>query len=159
MAITMSEQSKNEMLDSIKEENETYEAKMWGTLMPSNKEIIVNSIKYSGLGPIGAGMAGATGAMSNQYCYIGMTKTGIYFVIIKTMKVNEIVDSFKLPYDAITKVKIKSSIIPGRRVVHIDANIGKLELSLMNNAIGSDIQGQKEAVQYFCDNIQTRLVQ
>lgn len=157
MSLLMKEKDKEEMLNKIKDKNENFEAKMWGTLMLSNKDLIVNSFQYSGPGPAGAGMAGASGALSNRYCYCGMTETGIYFVIVKTMKVNEIEETFKLPYDAITKVKIKSSIIPGRKVVHIYSDLGKYHLSLMNNAIGSDIRGQKEAVKYFCDHIAARI--
>lgn len=155
--LTMSEKDKNEMLDTVNS-NEAYEAKMWGTLMASDAELLKNSLKYSLLigGALGGGLAGASGAFSNQYSYIGMTATGIYFVIIETFNIKKINNIFKIPYEVIEAVKIKGGIIPGRKVLYIKTSYGNLKLALMNNAIGSDIQGQKEAVTYFCDFLKTR---
>lgn len=44
--------------------------------------------------------------------------------------------------------------MPGRKVVTVYFEKNKLKISLMNNAIGSDIQGQKENVERFCQMIQ-----
>ena len=40
--------------------------------------------------------------------------------------------------------------LPGRKVVMLHLGKEKMKISLMNNAIGSDIQGQKENVEMFC---------
>lgn len=45
-------------------------------------------------------------------------------------------------------------LLPGRKVVMVYFGKNKLKISLMNNAIGSDIQGQKENVERFCQMIQ-----
>lgn len=156
---TMNENDKNEMLDLVNDKKENYEAKMCGVLMATNGELIKKSFKYGLIGgALGGGMAGASGALSNQYCYLGMTETGIYFVIVGPINVSEIKHAFKVPYNIIKKVKIKSGIIPGRKVVHVYTEDGNLKLALMSNAIGSDIQGQKEAVQYLCKHLEAKLI-
>ena len=56
--------------------------------------------------------------------------------------------------ECITKAEVKGGLLPGRKVVTVYFGKNKLKISLMNNAIGSDIQGQKENVERFCQMIQ-----
>lgn len=155
----MNENDKNEMLDGVKDKSENYEAKMWGVLMATDGALLKKSLKYNVIigGALGAGLAGASGALSNQYCYVGMSETGIYFVVIANMNVKKIKHVIKIPYDSIKKVKVKWGVIPGRKVINIHTEDGKLKLSLMNNAVGTDMQGQKEAVQYLCEHLESKV--
>lgn len=56
--------------------------------------------------------------------------------------------------ECITKAEVKGGLLPGRKVVTVYFEKNKLKISLMNNAIGSDIQGQKENVERVCQMIQ-----
>ena len=48
---------------------------------------------------------------------------------------------------------MKGGLLPGRKVVLLHFGKTKMKISLMNNAIGSDIQNQKENVEKFCQAV------
>ena len=148
--ITMNEKDKNEMLDSILNEKEEYLCKLWGVLMADSKT-------YSAIGGLSAivgGGAAALGALSNAYCYIGVTEQHLNFVVVDSVNVRNIKNRISIPMECITKAEVKGGFLPGRKVVMLYFGKDKLKISLMNNAIGSDIQGQKENVERFCQMIQ-----
>lgn len=153
--VKMNESDKNSMLDMVKDERETYAAKMWGALMAPESEYfkIVSECSLEGR-IIGAAHAGKRAAQSNQYCYLGMTETAMYFVIINSFDVKRIKGVIKVSYDEIKRTEIKGSFIPGRKVVYIFTEKENFKLSLMSSAIGTDIQGQKKAVRYLCNYFQ-----
>ena len=130
--ITMNEKDKNEMLDSILNEKEEYLCKLWGVLMADSK----------------------TYAASNAYCYIGVTEQHLNFVVVDSVNVRNIKNRISIPMECITKAEVKGGLLPGRKVVTVYFEKNKFKISLMNNAIGSDIQGQKENVERFCQMIQ-----
>ena len=143
--ITMNEKDKNEMLDSILNEKEEYLCKLWGVLMADAKTYAA----IGGLSAIVGGGAAALGALSNAYCYIGATEQHLNFVVVDSVNVRNIKNRISIPMECITKAEVKGGFLPGRKVVMLYFGI-----SLMNNAIGSDIQGQKENVERFCQMIQ-----
>ena len=49
--------------------------------------------------------------------------------------------------------RVKGGLLPGRKVVLLHFGKTKMKISLMNNAIGSDIQNQKENVEKFCQAV------
>ena len=95
------------------------------------------------------GAAAALGALSNAYCYLGVTEKHLNMVIVNSVNVSKL-KTGSLPLSSITKAEVKGGLLPGRKVVMLHFGKEKMKISLMNNAIGSDIQGQKENVEMFC---------
>ncbi|RDU22025.1 hypothetical protein [Anaerosacchariphilus polymeriproducens] len=158
MSMKMSEQDKNTMLDQLLPEGEQYKAKMWGVIMAGMKDIAAIGVLGGLLAGVtstalGGGAAGAMGALSNEYCYIGLTEKRIVVCVIQKLDCSKVKGSFQIPFNEIMNVKVSKSIIPGRSVVNIPVKGGKIKLSLMTSSIGSDIQNQKENVQIFLQNI------
>ena len=60
---------------------------------------------------------------------------------------------FSIHFDGITKVKVSGSFIPGRKVLKIYIDKKCIKLSLVNNTIGTDIEGQKEGIQKILNRI------
>lgn len=143
---TMNEKDKNEMLNAIAGEGETYQCRLWGTIMADAKTYA----KIGGLSLITGGGAAALGALSNAYCYLGMTEKNINFVIIDSIDVSKVKNRLSIPVGSITKAEVKKGLIPGRTTVILHIENTKMKLALMNNAVGSDIKGQKENVEKFC---------
>lgn len=94
--------------------------------------------------------AAALGALSNVYCYLGVTEQHLNMVIVNSVNVSKIENRLSLPLSSITKAEVKGGLLPGRKVVMLHFGKEKMKISLMNNAIGSDIQRQKENVEMFC---------
>lgn len=147
---TMNEKDKNEMLDSILNEKEVYLCKLWGVLMADAKTYAA----IGGLSAIVGGGAAALGALSNAYCYIGVTEQHLNFVVVDPVNVRNIKNRISIPMECITKAEVKGGFLPGRKVVMVYLGKDKLKISLMNNTMGSDIQGQKENVEKFCQMVQ-----
>ena len=148
--ITMNEKDKNEMLDSILNEKEEYLMQTLGSFNADAKTYAA----IGGLSAIVGGGAAALGALSNAYCYIGATEQHLNFVVVDSVNVRNIKNRISIPMECITKAEVKGGFLPGRKVVMLYFGKEKLKISLMNNAIGSDIQGQKENVERFCQMIQ-----
>jgi hypothetical protein len=143
---TMNERDKNEMLNAVAGEGETYQCRLWGTIMADAKTYA----KIGGLSLIAGSGAAALGALSNAYCYLGMTEKSINFVIIDSIDVSKIKNRLSIPVGSITKAEVKKGLIPGRTTVILHIENAKMKLALMNNTVGSDIKGQKENVEKFC---------
>jgi len=137
--LTMNEKDKNEMLEAILKESEAYQCKLWAVIM-------AGADTYALTG----GAAAALGALSNAYCYLGITEKHLNMVIVNSVNVSKIENRLSLPLNSITKAEVKGGLLPGRKVVMLHFGKEKMKISLMNNAIGSDIQGQKENVEMFC---------
>lgn len=146
--LTMNEKDKNEMLEAILNENEAYQCKLWAVIMAGADTYAL----IGGLSTLtgGGGAAAALGALSNAYCYLGVTEQHLNMVIVNSVNVSKIENRLSLPLSSITKAEVKGGLLPGRKVVMLHFGKEKMKISLMNNAIGSDIQGQKENVEMFC---------
>lgn len=144
--LTMNEKDKNEMLEAILNENESYQCKLWAVIMAGADTYAL----IGGLSTLTGGAAAALGALSNAYCYLGVTEQHLNMVIVNSVNVSKIENRLSLPLSSITKAEVKGGLLPGRKVVMLHFGKEKMKISLMNNAIGSDIQGQKENVEMFC---------
>ena len=69
--LTMNEKDKNEMLEAILNENEAYQCKLWAVIMAGADTYAL----IGGLSTLTGGDAAALGALSNAYCYMGVTET------------------------------------------------------------------------------------
>lgn len=162
MSMKMCEEDKNGMLEYLLPNGEQYKAKVWGVIMAGVKDIAAigilgGLISVAAGSVLGGGTAGAMGALSNEYCYVGITEKRIVVNVIQKLDCSKVKSSFSIPFTEIKKVKVSKSIIPGRRVVQIFFQNGTIKLSLMSNAIGTNIQNQKENVECFIQNI-SRLI-
>ena len=142
--LTMNEKDKNEMLEAILNESEAYQCKLWAVIMAGADTYAL----IGGLSTLTGGAAAALGALSNAYCYMGITEKHLNMVIVNSVNVSKIEN--RLSLNSITKAEVKGGLLPGRKVVMLHFGKEKMKISLMNNAIGSDIQGQKENVEMFC---------
>jgi len=136
---TLNEKDKNELLGQALNEGESYKAKVWGCLMADTKTLM----KFAA---VGGSLAGSMGALSNQYCYVGMSNLKFVFYVMETFDCDKVKYAFEVPFAQIDKVKVKKSLLPGRHVVNIYVSKQCLKLSLVTNTIGTDIQNQKEGV-------------
>ena len=82
MTLFMNEKDMNEMLDSICPEGETYQGKAWGTLMSGTAEML------------------ALGALSNVYCYVGVTEKTLIIAVLETFDISHIYGKILLPFTA-----------------------------------------------------------
>jgi len=141
---TLNEKHKNELLGQALKEGESYKAKVWGCLMADTKTLMLFGTVGGSIG--GTALAGAMGALSNQYCYVGMTDSRFVFYVMETFDCYKVKCAFEVSFEQIEKVKVKKSILPGRSVVYIYSSKQRLKLSLVTNTIGTDIKDQKEGI-------------
>ena len=71
---------------------------------------------------------GAGGALSNEYCYVGMTENRFAFFIVGKIDVTQVKFAFVIPFAQIERVKVKKSLIPGRYVIHIYSGKNHIKL-------------------------------
>ncbi len=65
-------------------------------------------------------------------------------VIINTFNIKSVERKVSIPINEITKVQVKKSFIPSRRVIIIHTKDLKIKISVMLNSMGCDITDQKE---------------
>ena len=70
-----------------------------------------------GLSTLTGGAAAALGALSNAYCYMGITEKHLNMVIVNSVNVSKIENRLSLPLSSITKAEVKGGLLPGRKVV------------------------------------------
>lgn len=137
---TLNEKDKNELLDQVLRDGETYQAKVWGCLMADAKTMVA-------IGAVLGQFSGGFGALTNEYCYVGMTNNRFVFFVMSSLDCSKVKYAFEVPFSKIDKVKVKKSLIPGRQLLFIHKEKSKLKLSLMTNSIGTDIKDQKTGVE------------
>ncbi len=136
MAAVMNEEDKKRMLDEILADGESYQVKIWGTIMADAKTLAL----------IGAIVGGVGGAFTNAYCYVGLTEKHLNFAVVDSIKVDVLRNQISIPLESVKGVKVKKGLF-GRTVVNMDLGDSKMKLSLVNNTIGSKLVGQKEGVE------------
>ena len=107
------EKDENEMWDAILNEKGEYLCKLWGVLMADSKTYAA----IGGLSAIVGGGAAALGALSNAYCYIGVTEQHLNFVVVDSVNVRNIKNRISIPMECITKAEVKGGLLPGRKAV------------------------------------------
>ena len=147
---TLNEKDKNELLGQALKEGESYEAKVWGCLMADTKTLM-------SFAAVGGSLAGAMGALTNQYCYVGMTNSKFVFYVMETFDCYKVKGAFEVSFAQIEKVKVKKSLLPGRHVIKIYVSKQCLKLSLATNTIGTDIQNQKEGIAMILEEIKNNI--
>ncbi|BCN29320.1 hypothetical protein [Anaeromicropila herbilytica] len=145
----LNESDKNELLGRALKDGENYKAKVWGCLMANAKTIML-------FGAIGGAFSGAAGALSNEYCYVGLTDSKLVFIVMRTMDCSQVKGAFEIPFSNIDRVKVKKSLIPGRHVLKIYRGKDSLKLSLVTNTIGTDLKNQKEGVEAILTDMRRR---
>ncbi len=136
MAIVMNEEDKKKMLDELLTDGETYQLTIWGTIMADAKALML----------LGGLVGGIAGALSNAYCYIGLTDKHLNFVVVDSIKVNIVRNQICIPLDSITNVKVKNGLL-GRTTIHLEIGKSKMKLALVSNTIGTKLLNQKEGVE------------
>lgn len=117
MALLMNAADMDRMLEEIRPEGETYTGKAWGTIMGGAVEIL------------------ALGALSNVYCYMGVTERSLVIAILETFDISHIYGKVCLPFDQIRELKIGHGLMPSQRIIKLKAEGVKLKLSLVNNTL------------------------
>ena len=144
MKWSLGKNDRDEKLESLILEGEHFDCKIWATIMLTDKNLIKKTW-YLGA------FAGVAGALSNQYCYMGICNKKLYVSVIKTFDVKTESYNFAIPFEDIDKVVLKGGVLPKRKVMYIyNANRDKMKIAIMLNAIGSDIDDQeKNALKFF----------
>lgn len=140
--IKISQEQMDEYLNNMLNSNEYYQSKIWATIMANNKVILDYVLKYGG----------AVGALSNTYCYIGLLPNKLNIVTLDKFTAKS-QSQYSIKLTDITNLKIKKSIIPGRRLLIFNVGKEKIKVSIMNNAIGTNISNQKENVKALLNNL------
>ena len=117
MALLMNAADMDRMLEEIRPEGETYTGKAWGTIMGGAVEIL------------------ALGALSNVYCYVGVTERSLVIAILETFDISHIYGKVCLPFDQIRELKIGHGLMPSQRIIKLKAEGVMLKLSLVNNTL------------------------
>ena len=99
MTLFMNEKDMNEMLDSICPEGETYQGKAWGTLMSGTAEML------------------ALGALSNVYCYVGVTEKTLVIAVLETFDISHIYGKICIPFDQFDELKVQKGLLPSQRII------------------------------------------
>lgn len=128
MALLMNAADMDRMLEEIRPEGETYTGKAWGTIMGGAVEIL------------------ALGALSNVYCYVGVTERSLVIAILETFDISHIYGKVCLPFDQIRELKIGHGLVPSQRIIKLKAEGVKLKLSLVNNTLTARGIGQKSGM-------------
>ena len=114
MALVMNDTDMKRMLEELCPEGETYTAMAWGTIMAGTAEVL------------------ALGALSNIYCYIGVTQRSFIVAVLGTFDISKINGKICLPFTGIESVKVKHGLIPSQRIIKLKAEGLKLKISLVN---------------------------
>ena len=99
MALLMNDTDMKQMLDSICPEGETYQGQAWGTLMSGTLEML------------------ALGAISNVYCYVGVTERSLVIAVLETFDISHIYGKVCIPFDQFEELKIKKGLVPSQRII------------------------------------------
>ena len=135
MALLMNDTDMKQMLASICPEGETYQGQAWGTLMSGTAEML------------------ALGALSNVYCYVGVTEKSLVIAVLETFDISHIYGKICLPFTQLDELKIKKGLIPSQRILKIKSGKTKLKLSLVNNSITAKVKEQKQGIQALCESL------
>lgn len=133
MTLFMNEKDMNEMLASICPDGETYQGKAWGTLMSGTAEML------------------ALGALSNVYCYVGVTEKTLVIAVLETFDISHIYGKIYIPFDQFDELKVQKGLLPSQRIIKAKSGKTKIKLSLVNNSITAKIKDQKQGMLAICE--------
>ena len=150
MKFALNVKDRDEKLGAFLGNKQKFDCKIWAVIIENTANLMRKSIYFS------SDFAGLTGDLSGKYCYIGVMDSKLFFAVVDSFNVEK--DNYNLivPFSNLKQVKIKGGIIPGKKVVLLYfVEGGFMKVSVMNNAIGSDISDQKENATRFLQLIST----
>lgn len=133
MTMMMNDWDMDVMLSSICPDGESYRGMAWGTLMSGTAEML------------------SSGALSNVYCYAGVTDRTLVVAVLDTFDISNLRGAISIPFDAVEKLKIKKGLVPSQRIIKLTSGNTKLKLSLVNNTITARVMEQKEGMRTICE--------
>jgi len=150
MKFSLNVKDRDEKLGAFLGNKQQYDCKIWAVIMKNTANLMGKSIYF------GSDFAGLTGDLAGMYCYIGIMNSRLFFSIVDSFNVEKNSYNLIVPFDDLKQVKVKGGIIPGRKVILLYfVEDGIMKISVMNNAIGSDINDQKENATRFLQLIST----
>ena len=96
----------------------------------------------------------ALGAISNVYCYVGVTERSLVIAVLETFDISHIYGKVCIPFDQFEKLKIKKGLVPSQRIIKMKSGKTKIKLSLVNNSITAKVKDQKEGMQKICEALE-----
>lgn len=156
MSLKMSEEDKNRLLDQASVSNgNDYKVKLWACIMADAKDMTaiggLATVAIYSLSTVAGAAAVGLSALNNEYCYVGLTGNEIIICVVKKIDCSKEKYTIKIPLSNITSVSIRQNKLFKRSVARIQIGSSSLTLSLMDNAIGTNIRGQKENVEKLLD--------
>lgn len=148
MAMTMCKKDRDEKLNNLIPDSERFDCMIWATIMENTVDLVKKPWFLN------SALGGAAGALTNQYCYMGISNKTLYISVIKTFKVTKESYNLAIPFAEIKDVKIKGTLIPKRKVLMLYfEDKKKMKIAVMSNAIGTDIKDQQENASKFFEII------
>ena len=145
MEFVMRAEKRDKFLNDMLCEGESYKGKVWITIMASTAKLLKYAAIYGGAG----------GALSNTYGYMGLTDGALNFVTVGNVNVDSVKDRFCIPLNSITGIKIRRGYFGGR-LLYLYFENESMKISIMNNALFSNIKDQRENADRLLAALQTR---
>ena len=82
----------------------------------------------------------ALGALSNVYCYVGVTEKTLIIAVLETFDISHIYGKILLPFEQLDEVKVQKGLLPSQRIIKAKSGKTKIKLSLVNNSITAKIK-------------------
>lgn len=121
----MNEEDKNKMLNAILPEGESYIAGASATIMGGTIAVL------------------ALGALSNVYCYLGVTEKHLCIAVAGTLKIDEMQGKYTVPYENLTKLSVGGSLVPKQKIIKLQAKDGtKLKIAMNCYNMGTKVVDQ-----------------
>lgn len=142
MPLTINEESKNEYLHDMLEEDEKYIGKTWATI--ARYTPILKTYSLTSTVNIG---------FSNIYCYVGISKKNIHIVTLHAADVTRITGRFTIPLSDIQSVDIKQGLLKSSALLHFQNE--QIKINWILSSTGTSIKNQKQYVKKTCDYLQS----
>lgn len=136
MSLTLSEEAKNELLNTMLEADQSYISKTWAMIVLCSPQIM----KYAVSGQQ------RRVELLNVYAYIGFTEDALKIVTLSSLNVTVPTGYFSIPRTEITSVDIQKKFLSYTLVFHLQKERIRISFSLA--AIGTNIKNQRKNVEH-----------
>ena len=96
----------------------------------------------------------ALGALSNVYCYVGVTEKTLVIAVLETFDISHIYGKICIPFDRFDELKVQKGLLPSQRIIKAKSGKTKIKLSLVNNSITAKIKDQKQGMLAICEALE-----
>lgn len=139
-SLTLSEDSKNEYLDEILAEDESYQTKVVGKISFCSSSLKEYSIDHKKLVE-----------KLNVYAYFGLTDSYLTIASLSSLNITVKNGQFKIPLQDFSSIDISKKTFSYAITAHLES--GNLSISLPIASIGTNIKNQRQNVEAFISHL------